>query len=155
MPGILASILYTVRSNFATGVTCNSMEHSPSRDTNSCSADKEITRLLRNPKLHYNTDKSPSHPSYSRSWSYILLLSSHLRLNSLKRSFHFSSSDQNTVYISHYAHDLSILSSLLRHTNESVFGDVYKLIRQVDSICNASKLHSGITRTESPPLCIC
>jgi hypothetical protein len=54
---------YPVRSTEEVNLT-NSMEQSPSWEANSHSASQEIPSLLRNQKVHYRVDKSPTTGPY-------------------------------------------------------------------------------------------
>jgi hypothetical protein len=64
----------------------NSMEQSPSSETNSHSDSQEITRLLWDPKLHYRVHKSPSYHSWFNHLNTVILRGvcwSQVPLNSL------------------------------------------------------------------------
>ena len=64
----------------------DSMEQSPSRETNRSSASQEIPHILWNPKAHYRSQALANRPyqstpcPHTSAWRSILILSSHLRL---------------------------------------------------------------------------
>ena len=80
-----------IESNVAAHLLTPSMVQSPSWEANWFAASQEISRLSRNPKVHYRTHKrpppvsilaSPIHSIYPHptSWRSILILSTHLGL---------------------------------------------------------------------------
>ena len=131
-----------------------SMEHSPSWEANRFSASQEISRILRNPKVHYYVHKCPPpvpilsqldpvHTPHPTSWRSNVILSSHLRLGLPSCSF-LQVSPTKTLYTSR----LSSISAkcpahliLLDLITQTILGEQCRSLSS--SIC--SFLHSPLT----------
>ena len=123
----------------------NSMEQSPSWETNRLSASQEILRILWNPKVHHCIHNSPPPapilnqikpvhvpapiPASRRS---ILILSSHLLLDIPSGSFPQVSPPESCVHLCSPPYVL--------HATRIIFGEEYRSLRS--SVC--SLLHSSV-----------